>query len=54
VYFKSAAAAREFRDRYLDEVNSGRHVLEAQGKYDVSRHLEAAPVIEQVPLLEAA
>jgi hypothetical protein len=39
------AAAREFRDRYLDEVNSGagRHMLEANGKYDVSRQLSAAP-----------
>jgi hypothetical protein len=50
------AAAREFRDRYLDEVNSGRHMLESNGKYDVSRQLAAAPatVIEQVPLLNAA
>jgi hypothetical protein len=51
-------AAREFCDRYLDEVNSGagRHMLEANGKYDVSRQLPAAPstVIEQVPLLNAA
>lgn len=49
------AAAREFRDRYLDEVNSGRHMLEANGKYDVSRQLAAAPTqVESVPLLNAA
>jgi hypothetical protein len=44
---KLVAAAREFRDRYLDEVNSadGRRLLESTrgagggGKYDVSRQL---------------
>src|SRR5688572_18404549 len=54
---KLVAAAREFRDRYLDEVNSGagRHALEAQGKYDVSRHLTvAAEPTEIIPLLNAA
>lgn len=52
---KLVAAAREFRDRYLDEVNSGRHMLEANGKYDVSRQLAAAPTqVESVPLLNAA
>ena len=38
---KLVAAARELRDRYLEEVNSGRALLEAQvGKYDVTRALE--------------
>jgi hypothetical protein len=51
---KLVAAAREFRDRYLDEVNGGRHALESAGKYDVSRQLAAAPTPEPVALLEAA
>jgi hypothetical protein len=52
---KLVAAAREFRDRYLDEVNSGRHMLEANGKYDVSRQLAAAPLApEPIALLNAA
>ena len=51
------AAARELRDRYLDEVNSGRCLLEGSGKYDVSRQLTAAPSSEPVAaphLLNAA
>ena len=62
------AAARELRDRYLEEVNSGRHALGAAlpggaGKYDVTRALpEAAldtkhrpdPVRGQLPVQEAA
>lgn len=52
---KLVAAAREFRDRYLDEVNSGRHMLESAGKYEVSRQLPPTPAsIELVPLLNAA
>jgi ribosomal protein S18 acetylase RimI-like enzyme len=35
------AAAREFRDRYLEHVNSGRLVLESAGKYALSRTLPA-------------
>ena len=38
---KYVAAARELRDRYLDEVNSGRCLPAANGKYDVSRSLES-------------
>jgi len=51
------AAAREFRDRCLDEVNSGRMLPSANGKYDVSRQLAAAPVAaphEPAALLNAA
>ena len=55
------AAARELRDRYLDEVNSGRALLGANGKYDVSRQLGAGvlpmpePVAATAPrLLNAA
>jgi len=61
---KLVAAAREFRDRYLDEVNSGRCLRAANGKYDVSRQLPpppaaaptvgGPPIIEHVPLLKAA
>ena len=55
---KLVAAARELRDRYLEEVNANRLLPGAQGKYDVSRALEAAPSeLKQTParnLLEAA
>jgi hypothetical protein len=41
---KYLAAAREVCDRYLEEVNSGRLLLESSGaaKYEVSRQLEAS------------
>jgi hypothetical protein len=49
------AAARELRDRYLEEVNSDRLLPGATGKYDVSRQLPAAPTnLNTVPLLNAA
>ncbi len=57
---KLVAAARELKDRYLEEVNSGRMLPCADGKYDVSRHLDAAPSVftaesaETVRLLDAA
>jgi N-acetylglutamate synthase-like GNAT family acetyltransferase len=55
---KYVAAARELRDKYLEQVNSpgGESLLPASaGKYDVSRQLEAAPSeLKQVPLLKAA
>jgi hypothetical protein len=35
------AAARELRDRWLERVNAGEHVLAGGGKYDVSRALAA-------------
>jgi hypothetical protein len=38
---KMVSAARELRDRYLDQVNSGMLLPPANGKYDVSRQLEA-------------
>ena len=41
---KMVAAARELRDRYIEEINAGRMLPpSASGKYDVSRQLEAAP-----------
>ena len=55
------AAARDLRDRYLDEVNSGRVLLEGASKYDVSRQLAPTaaaepiePVVDSIPLLNAA
>ena len=61
---KYVAAARELRDRYLEQVSAGRLVLEdSRGKYDVSRALEwggdeggmsQARATRPVLLLEAA
>ena len=41
---KVVEAARELRDRYIEEINAAPHLLlppSANGKYDVSRQLEA-------------
>ncbi|MCC6682204.1 MAG: hypothetical protein IT445_14985 [Phycisphaeraceae bacterium] len=52
---KYVAAARELRDRFLEQVNTARLLPGAQGKYDVSRSLEAAPSqLDSTPRLEAA
>jgi hypothetical protein len=52
---KLVAAAREFRDRYLEQVNTGLILPPGSGKYDVSRQLEAAAsTLKQTPLLKAA
>jgi hypothetical protein len=58
---KMVAAARELRDRYMEQVNLDPAAMlppSACGKYDVSRQLEAAPsamkVAAVVPMLEAA
>ncbi len=61
---KLIAAARELRDRYMEQINAGLLLPPgAFGKYDVSRSLEAAPtvlerdgvvVVEQHNLLDAA
>jgi hypothetical protein len=48
------AAARELRDRYLDEVNSGRFLLSGNEKYDVSRAIAGPPQAATLPLLPAA
>jgi hypothetical protein len=52
-------AARELRDRHIEQINAGLLLPpSANGKYDVSRQLEAAPsamkVAPAVALLEAA
>jgi hypothetical protein len=56
---KLVAAARELRDRYTEQINAGLLLPpSANGKYDVSRQLEAAPssmkITPAVALLEAA
>jgi len=59
---KYVAAARELRDRYLEQVNAPGSLLLPGGewaaaamKYDVSRQLQAvATPLHQVPLLKAA
>ena len=42
------AAARELRDKYLEHFNAQRLLPSANGKYDVSRALEAPAVKVQV------
>jgi len=58
---KMVEAARELRDRYMEQINIGNLLPPgASGKYDVSRQLEAAPSvvkdaamrIEQLPVAE--
>jgi len=44
------AAARELRDRWLDEVNAGRYLPAANGKYDVARAL-TGPTVSDRPAL---
>jgi hypothetical protein len=60
---KMVAAARELRDRYMEQVNCDPAAMlppSACGKYDVSRQIEAAAnamkieSIPGVPMLEAA
>ena len=51
---KYVAAARELRDRWLEELNAGQHLPEAAGKYEVGRQISAAPMAKEVLLLTAA
>jgi hypothetical protein len=58
---KMVKAARELRDRFLEEVNSGRFVLPDCGRYDVSRQIEnktadtrVSPIVPPKALPEAA
>jgi hypothetical protein len=37
------AAARELRDRWMEEINSGRYLPESNGKYAISRAIEHSP-----------
>jgi hypothetical protein len=54
---KFVSAARELRDRWLEQVNAGQYLPHAQGKYDVSRAIEVATMPttgSSARLLEAA
>ena len=55
---KYVKAARELRDRYLEQVNTDRMLPAANGKYDVSRQLASRagepPTAAALPLLDAA
>ena len=55
---KYAKAARELRDRWLEQVNAGAYAFEDAGKYDVSRALPDQSAIRNsqsaIPLLPAA
>ncbi len=50
------AAARELKDRWLEQVNGGMYLPMASGKYEVSRGIEEAEpmrtplLIEQLPI----
>jgi hypothetical protein len=44
------AAARELRDRWLEQVNADPSALSSQGKYDVSKGLMIAAVRKSPPL----
>ncbi len=48
------AAARELRDRWMEEVNAGRYLPETNGKYAVSRLIEAPNEARPTLLLPAA
>jgi hypothetical protein len=49
---KEVAAARELRDRFLEQINTNAAALPLQGKYDVSRRLTEVDR-KQTPLLVA-
>jgi GNAT superfamily N-acetyltransferase len=54
---KHIAAARELRDRYLEQINRGAFVPQIQGRYDVSRQLAPTPTtvsVKPMALLDAA
>jgi GNAT superfamily N-acetyltransferase len=54
---KLIAAARELRDRWLEQVNAGAILPQGRGRYDVGRQLTAASTtvsVKQTPLLDAA
>jgi hypothetical protein len=40
--------ARELRERYLEEANTGRTLPAAKGKYDVNRQLAGRPDADDV------
>ena len=53
------AAARELKDRWLEQVNAGLYLPQSNGKYEVSRAIEAQAnsdeeIVRIVPALPAA
>jgi hypothetical protein len=53
---KLVAAARELRDRWLEQVNSGEHISQIVAKYDVRRAVGGTvlPALASPRRLEAA
>jgi hypothetical protein len=51
---KHVAAARDLRDRYLEQLNSQRLLPSAQGEYDVSRALPVTDAVEACPALPSS
>lgn len=47
-------AARELRDRWLEQVNADPSVLRCRAKYEIERTPAAVDIVATVPLLEAA
>jgi hypothetical protein len=48
------AAARELKDRWLEEVNGGLYPPEARGKYDVTRAIEGPGATQQIGTIPGA
>jgi hypothetical protein len=46
--------ARELRDRWMEQMNSGVALIESSGKYDVVRQRQLTATAREVPLLPAA
>ncbi len=46
---RHVAAARELRDRWLEEVNAGRHLPASEGKYEISRSISEKQAQLEVP-----
>ena len=44
------AAARELKDRWLEQINSGQYLPQGNGKYEVSRGIERKPEAMEVAL----
>jgi len=51
---KHVAAARELRDRWMEEINAGRYLPVSNGKYEVSRALHLAATLASPLQLPAA
>ena len=51
---KLIAAARELRDRWMEEINAGRYLPEANGKYEVARQIAVSDQRSAVSLESSA